>query len=406
MNCKKYISVYQLISVGFAVLLMVSCQLDKGYTIKGSIRGDVEKARVYLQKQEGNEVVVVDSAEIMNGHFLLEGKVDYPGLYTIIIDRTPEGQRSNPRLKTRSNFYLENSDITFTGDIETLPGFYYNPNKERVEATITGSSVQQLKEKYNALMRPYNKQLKKLNRRYIEEYLTPYFEEHVENTETGIAIVKDEVALNEKMLNDKLTFIRDNVNSVVALDLVSYFFTGMYVDFTIDEINEMVSWFAPDWEGNPLYTKLKKQAEDAKRVALGEKFKDIKLLNPEGELVQLSAMIEPGKYNMLEFWASWCGPCRGEIPHLRRVHQEYKARGFNIISISVDSNDKDWKKAMEEEGMVWTQLRDSKGMNGEVKRVYNVLGVPTCIVLDKDNRIFKTNMRGAYLDAFLEEHIN
>ena len=93
---------------------------------------------------------------------------------------------------------------------------------------------------------------------------------------------------------------------------------------------------------------------------------------------------------MLEFWASWCGPCRGEIPHLRHVYQEYKDKGFEIISISIDEKKTDWDKAMKEEKMVWKQLCDPNGFNGPVAQKYNITGVPTCILLDKEGRIFKT----------------
>ena len=106
---------------------------------------------------------------------------------------------------------------------------------------------------------------------------------------------------------------------------------------------------------------------------------------------------------MVEFWGSWGGPCRGEIPHLRHVYQEYKDKGFEIISISIDEKKTDWDKAMKEEKMVWKQLCDPNGFNGPVAQKYNITGVPTCILLDKEGRIFKTEMRGAALDAVLQE---
>ena len=105
---------------------------------------------------------------------------------------------------------------------------------------------------------------------------------------------------------------------------------------------------------------------------------------------------------MLEFWASWCGPCRGEIPHLKHVWKEYKDKGFDIVSISVDEENKDWQKALREEKMDWPQLNDPKGVQGPAQQVYNITGVPACILLDKEGRIYKTDTRGAYLDAELE----
>ncbi|WP_430809641.1 MULTISPECIES: redoxin domain-containing protein [unclassified Carboxylicivirga] len=406
MNKRFFNKMSMALSLAVLVAVLPACQLNKGYKVNGTLHGDVENARIYLQKNDYVSQSIVDSAVVSNGQFTLSGEVDYPGLYTLIVDRTPEGEASNPKYKNKASFYLENSDISFEANINTMAGFYYNPKRKTEPAIIKGSQAQALKEEYSAIAKPFNEKLRKLNQRYMAEYLSPYFDKGIENTAVGIEIARQENALNKQLRDVKLKFIRENTQSIVALDYVSYFFTGMYVDFTVEEIDEMVSWMEKDWQGTPLFTRLKEQAEAAKRVALGEEFKDIELLNREGELVKLSSLIEPGKFNMLEFWASWCGPCRGEIPHLKRVHEECKDKGFNIISISVDSKDKDWQKAMEEEGMVWKQLRDPKGMNGEVKAVYNVLGVPTCIVLDKENRIYKTNMRGAYLDAFLEEEVH
>ena len=106
---------------------------------------------------------------------------------------------------------------------------------------------------------------------------------------------------------------------------------------------------------------------------------------------------------MLEFWASWCGPCRGEIPHLREVNKHYKDKGFTIVSISIDEKEQAWKKAMKEEGMVWPQLNDRGGFKGESVKAYNISGVPYCLLLDKEGKIIKVGLRGASLDAALED---
>ena len=118
--------------------------------------------------------------------------------------------------------------------------------------------------------------------------------------------------------------------------------------------------------------------------------------------MKLSSYIPEGKIAMLEFWASWCGPCRAEIPHLKHIHKKYPE--FDIISVSVDDNDQEWKKAVKEEKMDWTQLRDVSMMNGNAMNLYGVMGVPCCIILDEQGRFFKTDMRGPYLDAFLRDY--
>ena len=110
---------------------------------------------------------------------------------------------------------------------------------------------------------------------------------------------------------------------------------------------------------------------------------------------------------MVEFWASWCGPCRGEIPHLRHVYNAYgKGKdAFNMISISIDDKEKDWKQALKEENMKWTQLCDLKGWKGEVINKYKIQGVPFCLILDKEGRIIDHGVRGSELDVVLIKYL-
>lgn len=103
---------------------------------------------------------------------------------------------------------------------------------------------------------------------------------------------------------------------------------------------------------------------------------------------------------MLEFWASWCGPCRGEIPHLKHVNKILGDK-FNMISISIDAKDSDWKRALTEEQMPWAQLVDNGGFKGPVSEVYKVMGVPHCIILDKQGKMIYAGLRGAQLDLVL-----
>ena len=86
---------------------------------------------------------------------------------------------------------------------------------------------------------------------------------------------------------------------------------------------------------------------------------------------------------MPEFWASWCAPCRGEIPHLRHIYELCEDGNFNMISISLDQKETDWKKAVQEENMIWAQLNDPLGFEGPVRKDYRVNGVPFCLILDK-----------------------
>ena len=151
------------------------------------------------------------------------------------------------------------------------------------------------------------------------------------------------------------------------------------------------------------YKQLQKSLEEIAPIALGEKYKDLELVDENGKVVHLADFVKPGQYNMVEFWASWCSPCRGEIPHLRRVYGLCEKDNFNMISVSIDQNDADWKKAVKEENMEWTQLCDPNGFQGECNRVYHLNGVPFCLIFDREGKIVCGGVRGIELDVALKD---
>lgn len=384
-----------------SLIICAACQPQHdGFTINGKLTGEAENGKVYIQKvvYTEEEAPILDSTLITNGMFQLKGKVDEPEMYRIIIDLNKPDEEDWQNKKFSCPFYLENSEISFEGDIATLPGFFWSARKT-VSPTITGSSTHDLYLSYQKQLKEINDTLQVLNYRYINEYNLPAMQGK-EDTQVGIEIVKAEKEWTTKLQNKTLEFIRQNPSSIVSYDLAAAFVNGMAVDLTKTQIDEMITWLKPHWKHSPKMEALLLSAEKAGNIAIGEKFLDETFLNTKGENVKLSSLIEEGKYVMLEFWASWCGPCRGEIPHLVKIHKKYP--DFKIISISIDEKDADWKKAMKEEGMTWDQLRIEGGFYGEAAKAYHITGVPTCIILDKEGRFYKTNMRGAYLDEFLQ----
>lgn len=374
-------------------------QKQEGFTINGTLQGDAEGGKVLLQENNEN-ATTLDSAIVKDGKFVLKGKVDSPMMYSIVIDinepNAEEPDYTNKVLK--ADLYVENSNITFEGDVATLPSYYWNPERKG-KAVIKGSATQDLFEKYSDNMKDVKGQLGKIREQYSKEYIIPQ-DEGKDVTARGIEIVKQEKELAKQIQDMNLKFIKENAASVVALDLLFNEF-GFDVPYTAEQIDEMISWVETPWAGTKQLEALKESAAKAKKMAIGQKFIDAEFVNPKGEKVMLSSLMPKDKYVMLEFWASWCGPCRGEIPHLVKIHNKYK--DFEIISISIDEKDAEWQKAMKEEGMVWKQLRNPEGFGGVIQNEYNIQGVPTCIILDKEGRHYKTNMRGAYLDEFLLE---
>lgn len=393
------------ITLGMAALLAACQQTEKEqYSIDGMLTGDnIETGMAYLQKYQNGEYVRLDSAVVENGAFTLKGKVDYPEMYNLCIELGDNSEEESVQKVLWLNFYLENSPISIEGDANTLPEATWNSDRKYTKPVIKGSKTEDLYQQLNQSLKPYDDSIAILNYRYGEEYYKPQYEKNnsADYDKAGIAIVKEEqkqLALRQEKILD---FIKQNPTSVVALDQIKTMLSGTFTDYTAQQIDDMYNMVAPSWQGSPQLQELNTLIEAVKPLALGEKYIDIDVQTPDGKMVKLSSLVPEGKYAMLEFWASWCGPCRGEIPHLRKVNKEYK--DFAIISISVDEKEKEWQKAMKEEKMIWTQARITDGIMGETVKKYNITGVPTCIILDKEGRFYKTNMRGAYLDNVLQE---
>lgn len=391
-----------------AVALLAGCQpgADPGYTLDGVLTGgEAPTGMAYLQRQmPDGQMVSTDSATITDGKFSLKGHVDRPQMYTLRIDLRTDPTESVRGKVFASHFYLENSPITFEGNLKTLPGVFYDPERPLEAPVIKGSATEDFYARFRADIKPVSDSLAVIDRRYWEEYTAPMMndKEHKHDyTEVGVALVKEEARWRKELQEKTLAFIRENPSSVVAFDQLVALFSDFTVNYSGKQIDEMRSWVADAWTGTPQLAALDSIVSRIKPVALGEKYADIDVQTPDGKTVKLSSLIPEGKYVMLEFWASWCGPCRAEIPHLVRVHEKYK--DFNIVSVSVDEKEADWQKAMKEERMTWTQARITGGIMGEEVKKFNITGIPMCMVLDGEGRFYRTNTRGAYLDAFLME---
>lgn len=391
-----------------AVALLAGCQpgAGPGYTLDGVLTGgEAPTGMAYLQLQmPDGQMVSTDSATITDGKFSLKGHVDRPQMYTLRIDLRTDPTESVRGKVFASNFYLENSPITFEGNLKTLPGVFYDPERPLEAPVIKGSATEDFYARFRADIKPVSDSLAVIDRRYWKEYTAPMMndKEHKHDyTEVGVALVKEEARWRKELQEKTLAFIRENPSSVVAFDQLVALFSDFTVNYSGKQIDEMRSWVADAWTGTPQLAALDSIVSRIKPVALGEKYADIDVQTPDGKTVKLSSLIPEGKYVMLEFWASWCGPCRAEIPHLVRVHEKYK--DFNIVSVSVDEKEADWQKAMKEERMTWTQARITGGIMGEEMKKFNITGIPMCIVLDGEGRFYRTNTRGAYLDAFLME---
>ena len=378
--------------------VLVACQREPGYKITGSVPGTPDGMKVYLY----NWNTPVDSGVVKGGKFVLTGKVDVPVRYQLWVDLSQDKNMEYEKDMRGSDIFVDNTDIRYeTPSIDSLASRMSFHRKEvKGEVLITGSPVHDLYLKYKEKIRPYSNRSSEAWNEYLKVYHIPALD-GVFNTREGLALAREMQEAQKEMKKIQWDFITGNPTSPVSIDIAQ---NMMYSSkLSKAEMDKLLQAIDPSLHNAPAYKGLQKSMEESYPVAIGEKFKDIEVVNEEGKTVHLADYVKPGQYNMVEFWASWCGPCRGEIPHLRHVYEAYGKgeNAFNMISVSIDDKESDWKKALKEENMKWIQLCDLKGWKGEVINKYKIQGVPFCLILDKEGRIIDHGVRGSELDLVL-----
>jgi peroxiredoxin len=166
-------------------------------------------------------------------------------------------------------------------------------------------------------------------------------------------------------------------------------------------MDQMVSIFEQKYPNYDLTRQLVNKVNATKRIEIGALAPGFISTDTSGKKIDLAAY--RGKYTLVEFWASWCAPCREESPTLVRLYNQYKDKGFAMLSVSIDKNTKAWKNAIRQDGYIWGNVCDLNGYGGPTAALYTVTAIPNSFLLDKNGRIIAKNLRGQNLENKLAE---
>lgn len=371
------------ISVWVACLLsMAACKQEAGYKITARITGVEDGVAVILQN--GREKI--DSTVVKDGIFCFEGQTDEPFYADISIEQK-EGQWGGKLF----NLFVENSDIRIDGDWGDLS-----------KAQIIGSQSEDLYDTFRQQIDPLYEKRNELYAKMWSVY-TGYLYEGGFSEQCiapGIEVEKQNRALNQQMLECGLDFVKAHPDSPVSLEVFKGVLgTGQYSE---EQIREWMKLLSPSLKHLKGYRALEGKVVERCKLAKGKPYIDFKVVDRDGKEGMFSDYVKPGVYNMLEVWASWCGHCRVEIPHLKMVQKKYGDR-FNIIAVSWDKEDAEWRKALKEDQPDYLQLRAVKDENGnDVGTAYSLHGIPFSLVINEEGKIVQEEVRAAKLDLLLE----
>jgi peroxiredoxin len=364
----------------FLLIALAGCSPNGNrFTITGEIR-NMPPQRVLLEELGIHDITILDSARSdANGNFTLSGIAPEPGLYRLSFQDNQYIilSLSDEQVKVVSDWQtLYDYEVTGSAASANLQEFLRTVRRyARDLNTITGV-IRTLHERGNdSLLATANDQMKEINfqlTRFIEHYADT--STNLPNALFAVQILNPatEQAFLEAFTQ---TLPRRFANARLARD------------FT-EKCNRI----------------LREQAERASHVARGKTSEptapDFSLSTPNGQQVSLSSF--KGKYVLLDFWASWCAPCRAENPNVVAAYQKFKDKNFTVLGVSLDEKKEAWEKAIKDDGLVWTNVSDLRGWDSEAARMYQVESIPANFLIDPEGRIIASNLRGAALAAHLE----
>lgn len=213
----------------------------------------------------------------------------------------------------------------------------------------------------------------------------------------GREVPEDEVnefIENYKQISEKQKSLTRELGSRKDLAGAYVIVNGGAGEFTNEEINDTYSALSTSDKNTSFGKELKLFVDKLNSLSVGVKAPDFAQQTPEGEEVRLSSFLQGKKVVLIDFWASWCGPCRKENPNVVALYNEYKTRGFDIIGVSLDHERDNWLKAIADDKLTWTHVSDLGGWQNAVAQLYDVTAVPLTILLDAGGKIIAKNLRG------------
>lgn len=354
----------------FAAAAFVACSENKGYVVTGTVEGAADGDTVYLAAVEGRQLVNMDSTVIQNGTFTFKGVQDTA--VSRYITYKAEGKEG-----LNIDFFLENGKISINLSEGT---------NDSATGTLNNDAYQEIRVQVNEI----NGKMREIYESMSDTTLTD---------EQREAKGKEMNDLEEKQMAVVKSGIAKNITNLAGVTLLKQNY--YYMD--VNELDPLMPQIPAAFDNDERIIRIKENVEKMKATAVGQKFTDFEMQTPEGETVKLSDYVGKGKVVLVDFWASWCGPCRREMPNLVEAYAKYKGKNFEIVGVSLDQSGDSWKEAIQKLNITWPQMSDLKYWNCEGARLYAVSSIPHTVLIDGEGVILARGLHGDGLQEKLAE---
>ncbi len=346
------------------------------FIVKGKVKHSEGRSKICLGYPGDDGNYLSDTANIVDGNFTIKGQVSVVQKATLQFISDDKAQRY-----IYLEFYLEPGNVLIEID-EDIREAQVSAGAEQALAVQLKGQIGGPRKELDSVFSTYRSVLAKKDSVLMKDYLA--------------AVAKLSSAINLA----ELDFVKRNPESMVAFDVVK---ARSYI-IDVERFSPFLAALGEKAKDSEEGREMSNRLEIAKKTGVGKPMIEVNLADSTGNLIKLSEV--KGKYVLLEFWSSWCGPCRAENPNLKRAYAEFKDKGFEIYAVSLDSRKADWLKAIKDDDLPWIHVSDLQGLQCAAAVEYGIIAIPQNILIDNKGTIVEKNLRGDSLQITLSKLLN